>query len=165
MDIHLFWEGPFQPSDLTSLNNDERDYGVYQVYGHHPLYGHSVLLYIGQANMQTFGVRLRQEEWTYGTDPSNVQFYVGRVAGQKKITEDDWGTKIDIAEKLLIYAHLPVFNTSNTKSVPEKIVLQSRVFNWDSYRSLFPEVSGSRLTSKYDHIYDGHIYSYERMKV
>jgi len=163
LDIHIFWEGPYGIDDLPGLRTYERDYGIYQVYGHHPLYGHSVLLYIGLANDQTFGVRLNQEGWLYGTDPYNVQFYVGRLAGRRAVTYEEWGERIKQAEKLLIYAHLPAFNTSNTKSIPEAYVLRNRVFNWGAYRSLFPEVSGDRYTSRFNHICEEHIYSYERV--
>ena len=51
----FFWEGPYLISQLKELSDDNRDYGIYQVYGQHSLYGNSILLYIGQANEQTFG--------------------------------------------------------------------------------------------------------------
>lgn len=45
--IQLKWEGPFRIEDLRSLNNYETDYGIYQIYGNHLVYGENVLLYIG----------------------------------------------------------------------------------------------------------------------
>ena len=159
MDIHIFWEGPFKFEDLVSIKEGE-DYGVYQVYGQHPLYGNSVLLYIGQANKQTFGVRLGQEEWWLEErDPKNIEFYLGRFAGQKSVSDEEWEKRIDQAEKLLIYAHQPVYNISNTNSIPEEYVSNSHIFNWGSHRDLFPEVSGKRYTSKYDHISEDNIYA------
>ncbi len=164
MDIHIFWEGPYLISQLKGLIDDNRDYGIYQVYGQHPLYGNSILLYIGKANEQTFGKRIGQEEWLYETDPQNIQIYVGRIAGHKSVSESEWGQIIDLAETLTIYAHQPVYNTSNTSSIPEKSVLLLHIFNWDSYRDLFPEISGKRHTSKYDHIGEDKIYTSDSLK-
>ena len=53
--IHVQWDGPFTLDQLSEMNN-EYDYGVYQVYGSHPIYGSDVLLYIGKAGKLTFGV-------------------------------------------------------------------------------------------------------------
>lgn len=164
MDIHIFWEGPFTIEEISDLNNDDSDYGVYQVYGNHPLYGNSVLLYIGQANSQVFSKRLKQENWLYENDPYNTQFYVGRLAGHKFVSEEEWGKKIDQAEKLLIFSHLPCYNTSNTKSIPEEHVLSNHIYSWGSYRSLFPEVSGKRYTSNFDHIWEERVYSYKNIR-
>jgi len=52
--IQIKWESPFRIDDLKSLNDDEIDHGIYQIYGNHLVYGENVLLYIGQANEQTF---------------------------------------------------------------------------------------------------------------
>lgn len=163
MDIHVFWEGPFDLKQVERINNEDRDYGVYQIYGHHPLYGSSVLLYIGQAQVQTFGKRISQQEWKNRSDPDNMQVYVGRLAGRNKITSDAWNTLIEQTEKLLIYAHQPAFNTQSTKSLPEEDVLENRIYNWYSHRDLFPEVSGRRFTSRFDHIVEDHIYEGKRV--
>lgn len=162
MDMHIFWEGPFNLEEVASVNNLNRDYGVYQVYGHHPLYGSNILLYIGLASEQTFAKRISQHEWMYRADPENIQVYVGRFAGKNRITNEKWAEVIEQAEKLLIYAHKPAFNTQSTKSIPEDDVLNNRIFNWLSHRDLFPEVSGSRFTSKYGHITKDCIYDLER---
>jgi hypothetical protein len=45
--IHIEWEGPYSLSQLDTLNDLRKDYGLYQIYGHHPIYGSNVLLYIG----------------------------------------------------------------------------------------------------------------------
>ncbi len=165
MDIHIFWEGPYSLEGLSQLNDESQDYGIYQIYGHHLLYGSSVLLYIGQANDQTFKKRIKQGHWEYyEPDLENKQIYVGRLAGHKFVTQDEWAEKIDQAEKLLIYAHAPAYNTSNTCNIPEPYVLNNHIFNWGKYRSLLPEVSGKRYTSRYEHITEEKIYSLERSK-
>lgn len=56
--VQINWEGPFSIDYLKSLNNNETNYGVYQIYGNHLVYGKNVLLYIEQANEQTFYTRL-----------------------------------------------------------------------------------------------------------
>ena len=66
--IHVQWDGPFSLEQVSELNNEDHDYGVYQVYGSHPIYGSDVLLYIGKASQQTFATRLRQEPWLYNQD-------------------------------------------------------------------------------------------------
>lgn len=159
MDIHIFWEGPYALSEISDLNNGTRDYGIYQIYGYHPLYGQSVLLYIGQANQQTFATRLSQEGWINDCDFGNLQFYVGRLAAQKTVSPEEWEQRIHQAEKLLIYSHRPAYNTANTKSIPEDYVLNNHIYNWGTHRSLFPEVSGKRHTSKYSHISERHIFT------
>lgn len=160
MDIHILWEGPFNLDQINDINNESRDYGVYQIYGHHPLYGSNVLLYIGLAQVQTFGKRISQESWKKDnvSDHKNIQVYVGRLARRNnKITNDEWNTLIEHAEKLLIYAHQPVSNTQNTKSLPEADVSAYRIYNWNSHRDLFPEVSGSRFT-QFGHINEENIF-------
>jgi hypothetical protein len=59
--IHIYWEGLFTLDQLTEIQDNTRDYGVYQIYGGHPVYGSNVLLYIGKADRQTFGTRVSQE--------------------------------------------------------------------------------------------------------
>lgn len=164
MDIHVFWEGPWGLDDLSKIKDETKDYGIYQIYGFHPLYGHSVLLYIGQAISQPFGVRIAQESWHLNEDQENIEIYVGRLASQKPITNDEWNNRIDQAEKLLIFAHSPAYNTQNTRSLPEAYILKNNVYNWESKRDLFPEVSGYRYTSKFDHISENQIITTTRIK-
>ncbi len=159
MDIHIFWEGPFTLNEIESKKSTDLDYGVYQIYGHHPLYGSGSLLYIGQAKFRPFGVRVPEERWDDRPDPENTQVYIGRLAGRNQVTNEEWDALIDQVEKLLIYAHKPALNTQNTKSLPEDVVLGTRVYNWGSHRDLFPEVSGNRFTSRFDHITEAHIYT------
>lgn len=35
--IQVHWEGPYRIADLHNLKNEETDYGVYQIYGKHPV--------------------------------------------------------------------------------------------------------------------------------
>lgn len=147
--IHIEWEGPFLLEQLGELTNTTRDYGVYQIYGSHPVYGNSVLLYIGQANRQTFGVRIRQELWQLNSDARSVQVYIGRLAGEHAPTLEEWGVNINLAEKLLIYAHAPASNSQYVNSIPESTLRDIHILNWGTHKNLLPEVSGARWTRKY----------------
>jgi len=149
--IHIEWEGPFVLEQLSSLKNEEIDYGVYQIYGSHPVYGSDVLLYIGKADGQTFGVRIKQEyRWEYNEDTKNIKIYVGRLAGSTTPDDDEWSEQIDLCERLLIYAHGPAYNSRGLNTIPDQRLMNTHVLNWGCYRNLLPEVSGARWTSKYD---------------
>ena len=55
--VHIEWQGPYSTSQLAELCSS-CDYGVYAIYGYHPVYGSSSLLYIGKARDRTFGQRI-----------------------------------------------------------------------------------------------------------
>ncbi|MEQ8695178.1 MAG: hypothetical protein RLT05_01300 [Bauldia litoralis] len=147
--IHIEWDGPFSNDNITELVGPS-DYGVYQIYGTHPIYGAGVLLYIGSASSQYFGARIRQHNWvTWCQDPMKISIYIGRLGGYERVSDDEWDRRIVQAERLLIYTHSPAFNSQNIRTIRPEDVEDIRVFNWDSYRSLFPEVSGGRWTDKF----------------
>jgi len=168
-NIRIEWDGPFNLFDIgyneneeryslteeTTLNNEKVDYGVYQVYGCHPIYGNDVLLYIGKAERQTFARRLSQESWEYNTDFKNIKFYVGRLFDREQVTEDEWDNLISIAERMLIFAHAPARNSSNILNISKDIKILKefediRIFNYDNYRSLMPEISGELWVKGFD---------------
>ena len=72
---------------VLSLNDEERDCGVYQVYGEHVVFGAGTFLYIGIARDQTFGRRLSQHYWIEEYD----KIVVGRIAeSDYKHDRPDW---------------------------------------------------------------------------
>lgn len=146
--IQIEWEGSYKLSELPQLTNEETDYGIYQVYGWHPVYGNDVLLYIGKAAYQTLGKRISQEDWLYTNDSNNHKIYIGRLHGSQPLTDEIWSTYIDLAERLLIYTHKPAYNSKSIASLPDKELQDIHVINWGHYRALLPEVSGLRWTSK-----------------
>ncbi len=148
--IHIEWRGPYSLKKLAKLTNERKDYGVYQIYGGHPVYGADVLLYIGKADKQTFGKRISQEGWDWNRDAKEVKIYVGRLAGEHTPLPDDWSKEIDLAEKLLIYAHDPASNSKSIASIPDEALQDIHLLNWGNHRDLMTEVSGARWTSKYD---------------
>ncbi|MCP4305494.1 MAG: hypothetical protein GY788_11575 [bacterium] len=148
--VHLCWEGPFDLIDLPKLSDPETDIGLYQIYAHHPVYGRC-LVYIGKAQTQTFGQRIRQEQWDTGSenDPERVEIYVGRLIGRSTPSLSEWHIEIDAAEKLLIHSHAPAYNSQNILNAPAPLECGDvRVLNWGACRSLAREVSGWMWTSK-----------------
>ena len=67
--IHTEWEGPYSLNQLDTLKDLRKDRGLYQIYGHHPVYGSNVLLMSarrsggrsgrGSRNTTSAGVRKR----------------------------------------------------------------------------------------------------------
>jgi hypothetical protein len=76
--IHIEWDGPYRLAGseghlVTSLVGPT-DYGLYQIYGGHPVYGNLALLYIGLAAGQHFGERIPQEtQWPDNRDAGRVE--------------------------------------------------------------------------------------------
>lgn len=148
--INIRWEGPFSLSAMADFGNVRRDYGLYQIYAHHPIYGASVLVYIGLASKQTFARRVAQHDWASGSepDPTRIQVYLGRLTGSPTPPPDEWHTQIAKAEKLLIHSHAPAYNTQQIKELRGQDLGPVRILNWGSVRSLHREVSGLMWTSE-----------------
>lgn len=148
--IHIDWTGPYLLSSIKDLMDEKKDYGIYQIYGKHPVYGSDVLLYIGKADFQTLGKRISQENWWNINDSNTLMIYAGRLSGDHTPEESVWSREIDLAEKLLIYVHKPAYNSKNLLNIPDLDLQDLHILNWGSYRALLPEVSGARWTSKLD---------------
>ena len=152
--IHIYWEGPFSLSNLNKLNDDTTDYGIYQIYGPHPSYCRNVLLYIGKANQQTFKTRIKQHDWeTWQYDEGRITIYVGRLYGLETPTMSIWEKQINLAERLLISAHKPAFNSSGIGELSRKtdnLLRDVHILNWRNYADLLPECTGGRWTDKFE---------------
>ncbi len=160
-DIHLEWEGPLSMEDARSRCGNS-DWGVYQIYGLHHTYGLDSLLYIGKAEKQHFGIRLSQESWwDYGADPKRMSVYLGRLAGEVAPNDDAWCRYIDLAERLLIFVHRPAWNAQANIRKFEVDLQQVHVFNWGAHRSLLPEVSGARWSSRLNTMSQWHVFKGE----
>lgn len=150
--VHIEWAGPISIDAARRLGDGRRDYGLYQVYGAHPLYGRGALIYIGRCDRRTFSVRFTEHEpWIKGNaDATNVEIYVGRLAGYSEPPNDeDWENLIRRAEAPLIYAHGPAANSSglNVELGDEYYALH--ILNWGQFGQLLPEVSGARYSTIY----------------
>lgn len=151
MPIHIQWTGPHKYSEAIKLRDGSIDYGIYQVYGAHPLYGSDVLIYIGKADQQTLGLRISQHSWApENSDFARLSVYVGRLSGyQGTPSNKEWSKQIEIAERLLIRAHKPAANGSGLNVNFGREYHEIHVLNWGEYRDLLPEVSGARHSDIY----------------
>ena len=141
--INIDWDGPFTEEDVKGFT-DPTDYGVYQLYGRHPIYGMlpGTLLYIGKNWQQTFATRNDQhplELWVGKT----AEIFVGRLAGEHQPGNAEWSRYIDEVERLLIYAHAPAWNSHFIDNYG-KDIRNLHIFNWGNYGQLLPEVSRDR---------------------
>jgi hypothetical protein len=149
--VHLQWDGPITWKEKAKLKS-AKDYGIYQIYGYHPVHGADCLLYIGKACDQLFAQRLKQEvDWIYDTDFGRLSIYVGRCSGWEGTPSNrEWARQIELSEKLLILAHRPGWNAQKNIDRKSKELSRLHIFNWGCHRSLLPEVSGLRYTSVFD---------------
>jgi len=143
--IQIRWDGPYRLTELSSLNDVKTDYGVYQIYGKHTVYGENVLLYIGQANQQTFGTRIMQHSYWFEDDFS---IYIGRLNASNTPKDDIWTEEINLAESLLIYVHTPAYNTMNINSINYSKLENIHILNLGRFKNLLPELSGIRWVKK-----------------
>ena len=74
--VRIEWEGPFSIEEVLELDDRNKDYGLYQIYGHHIVYGKDSLLYIGQPG-NTFSQRFN-EHLVWLEEEEGVFIYVGR---------------------------------------------------------------------------------------
>ena len=156
--IHIEWDGPFSLTEVSRFTS-EKDYGIYQIYGGHVTYGSEVLLYIGKAGAQHFGVRIPQEKWWPDNhDAARLRVYVGRLAGEITPRDKVWGKQIDLAERLLIYACVPAYNAQKNLGKLDADLQNVHVLNWGKFCDLLPEVSGLRWTSKLDQMKNYHVF-------
>ena len=107
--VSVEWEGPFSIEEVLELDNRNKDYGLYQIYGHHIVYGADSLLYIGETS-QTFSQRFNDHTgWL--KEEEGVFIHVGRIASEdynEQVRKD--------AEALTIYWHSPAYNSSNIEA-------------------------------------------------
>lgn len=149
--IFIDWDGPYSFDELDELEDPRVDYGLYQVYGAHPLYGEEVLLYLGQTGERTFGDKLNQERayWEAEEEFQPLTVYVGRLMGPVTPNGGDWEEEMDLAHRLLVFAHVPVFNGREVAATPDDDLKKVHVVNWGSHLDLAPEVSGARYLYRF----------------
>jgi hypothetical protein len=118
--IHIVWEGPFS-IDAALKRRLQNDYGLYQIYGTHPIYGENALLRIGQANARTFHGRLPwyQSHWEQ-LAPDHYDVYLGRLGGWEPVDDIRWGVLIDNAEAIAIFTVSPPSNSPRLISMNVK---------------------------------------------
>ncbi len=147
--IHLHWDGPHKLDEIPTLDKPT-DFGVYQMYGGHPVYGDMALLYIGIAERRKFAQRIPEHwKWAENRDAGRIEVYVGRIRGLARPDDETWNRHIRLAERLLIFAHSPPLNTQKELAGLEPDLHRVHVLNWDRHRDLLPEVSGARWSNRF----------------
>lgn len=160
-EIHIDWSGPHTHDEVKKMDADT-DFGIYQFYGCHPVYGLDTLLYIGKAQEHPFSSRMcgdyHQIRFGKYWTPADMSLNIGRLVGSSTPSDQEWSNEINLAEKLLIYAHSPAWNSQelNLQITQDHELFNIHVFNWGKYKRLLPEVSGRRYAWDYpegDEIY------------
>ena len=148
--IHIGWEEyKFEDSIICKFNKPFH-YGIYQIYGDHPIYGHNRLLYIGKAQDQTFSERLNNRaDFKESIFYERISFIcIGMLYLNDICNKDNWKNMISEVEKLLIKGHSPAYNSNGIKGLFNEVE-NITVFNWGKYRELLPEISTSRVSYEY----------------
>ncbi|MGB7911728.1 MAG: hypothetical protein WCF59_05835 [Desulfobaccales bacterium] len=157
--VHINWEGNFSVDEVIKDKSGENDYGIYQIYGKHPIYGADSLLYIGIATDQRFSKRIleHKKDWLKDPDLRPVTVCLGDVYRQlgkvykesEDFSKEEWKKATGQCEQLLIYALAPGYNSRNKQSINEVELRELHILNWGDHRNLFSEISGDRWTEKY----------------
>ncbi len=152
--IHIGWEQYEYTEDEISNLNEEYHYGVYQIYGYHPVYGDNTLLYIGKANHQKFSDRLKDRTEFYETVLRPKTLCIGMIYKTDDCNNNNWEEIIDVSEKILIKAHAPAYNSQGIKGLiwkdDDPINQKNYIIkNWGDYGKLLPEVSSLNVTYSY----------------
>ena len=148
--VHIQWSGPYSFVEASRFQDLRMDYGVYQFCGPHTVYGRDVLLYLGKAARQTFGVRIQQEGWERWQEANgSVRVFLGRLSAGSTPQNDLWNREIDLAERLLIQAHRPAHNASGLYRTRDPDIERLHVLNWGDRGALLPEVSGARWSARF----------------
>ena len=118
--VRVEWEGPFCLDYVIDELNGKDDYGLYQIYGTHIVYGASSLLYIGKAEGLTFSQRFSQHRSEWLSEEEGVSIRIGRIVSDDHAYDPpdwpDWRKVLRDAEALTIYWHSPAYNSSNVET-------------------------------------------------
>jgi hypothetical protein len=138
--LRIEWEDPLSFQEVRTKTG-EGDYGLYQTYAHHLVYGPGSLVYLGEAQEQTFAMRFLQhwEEWL--KSENDVSIRLGRLAPADYRADDDWKEweqLLSDAEKLSVFWHSPPYNPH---FITAYFGQELRIQNWGNRGSLLPEYS------------------------
>jgi hypothetical protein len=146
--LHLSWK-EYSYEEAFNLN-DKDHYGIYQVYGDHPVYGRDSLIYIGKAFWQTFGKRFNTHHDFFASNIRFTKVCVGRLCKSEDSNKKNWESNINLIETILIISHYPAYNANGIKGLLEsKDIGNVLILNWGEYGDLLPEISSLRWSNKY----------------
>jgi len=161
---HLYWE---EHSWSEAVNNKfsafdkNTDYGLYQVYGDHHIYGDDTLLYIGKAVEQTFGNRMRgHTDFDACQIAKYKRLHLGYFCALDDVSQNNLKKVIDEVEPILIKSHMPAINSVDVKRFDKITDKYFLVFNWNERGKLLPEVSNLRNS---DYYHDSEKYNFKEM--
>lgn len=151
--IDVYWKGPIALNEFKDLKQPESQM-LYQIYGHHPVYGSDSLLYIGKTERLN-GVkgRIPEHKWIdnqcdeckiyYASCGEFVDWQTWESSRDEYLKYDSSknGIDIDHIESLLIYAHHPSRNSQSIQSLGINIKTHFRVFNTGKRKALERELS------------------------
>ena len=140
--VRVQWENPVGLDVVLKLSGDN-DYGLYQVYSHHVVFGPSALVYIGMAAEQTFGVRFKQHEAYWLSEENDVEIRVGRLWPDDYVKDRggrDWKQLLSDTEALLVHWHSPPYNTQHIIDYTGQAL---HVQNWGNRGSILPECTSA----------------------
>ena len=161
---HLYWEEyPWSEAVKTNFSafDENKDYGLYQVYGDHHIYGDDTLLYIGKAVEQTFGNRMRgHPDFDACQIAKYKRLHLGYFCDLDDVSQNNWKDVIDEVEPILIKSHMPALNGVDVKVFLDKPNTNILVFNWNERGKLLPEVSNLRNS---DYYHDSEKYNFKEM--
>src|SRR2546421_3236415 len=98
--LRLEWDGPFLLDAVLGMTGGD-DYGLYQIYSHHVIFGPSSLVYVGKAQERTFGTRFAEHRDYWLQWESDVCIRLGRLAPADYRTDDNWDEWKQLVSALL----------------------------------------------------------------
>lgn len=125
--VKVQWAAPCKIEDALRATGK----GIYQIYGHHVVFGPSALLYVGVENKRTFGARFAEHKKQWIDWESDISIRLGTVA--------DHADLLPQVESLTIFWHSPPYNSHHITKHNVKVPL--RVQNWGDRGRLLPEYS------------------------
>ena len=69
--VRVRWDDPVRLEAIQQFDGED-DYGLYEVYSHHVVFGPGSLVYIGKAQEQTFTDRFEQHEREWLSEENDV---------------------------------------------------------------------------------------------
>jgi hypothetical protein len=133
--VRVFWELKTL-DEVLKLTGDD-DYGLYQVYAQHVVFGPGALVYIGKAVDQTFGRRFKQHKrWL--DDANGVTIRIGQPNDEDYDSDSDWSKCVHDIEALTIHWHSPPYNSKSIQSYNGPSLM---VQSWGDHGALLPEYS------------------------
>lgn len=136
------WEAPVQLDAVFRLAGDD-DYGLYQIYSHHAVFGPGSLVYIGKAVEQTFAARFKQHEADWLSEENDVAIRLGRLSPDDYAKDDgwrDWQQLLSDTEALLIYWHSPPYNSQHISDYKGQVL---HIQNLGNRGSILPECTSA----------------------